>query len=75
MIFDALDLLLDEGRIEPGKKGRYVSTGENSTDSVEGIIDIITSGAGYVRLGLGKDDIYVSEHNVGTAMHGDRQPH
>ncbi len=72
LIFDALDLLLDENRIESGKKGRYVSTGENTSDSVEGIIDIITSGAGYVRLGVGKDDIYVNERNVGTAMHGDK---
>ena len=49
-----------------------MASGENSTDSVEGIIDIITSGAGYVRLGIGKDDVYVSERNVGMAMHGDK---
>lgn len=72
LIFDAIDLLLDDGRITLGKKGRYISSGENSTESVEGTIDIITSGAGYVRLGVGKDDIYVNERNVGTAMHGDK---
>jgi hypothetical protein len=51
-VFDAIDSLLDDGRIESGKKGRYTVTG--GKDSAEGTIDIITSGAGYVRLGGGE---------------------
>lgn len=70
LIFDAIDLLLDDGRIESGKKGRFTAVG--GSDSVEGNIDIITSGAGYVRLGDGSDDVFVHERNVGTALHGDR---
>ncbi len=58
LIFDAIDLLLDDGRIECGKKGRYTAAG--GKDTTEGNIDIITSGAGYVRLGVvGDDDVYV----------------
>ena len=68
-VFDAIDSLLDEGRIESGKKGRYTVTG--GKDSAEGTIDIITSGAGYVRLGGGEEDVYVQQRDIGTALHGD----
>lgn len=69
-IFDAIDLLLDEGRIESGKKGRYTATG--GKDTLEGTIDIITSGAGYVRLGVGGgEDVYVQQRDTSTALHGD----
>jgi ribonuclease R len=70
LVFDAIELLLDEGRIETGKKGRYTATG--GRESVEGTIDIIASGAGYVRVGSGEDDIYVQGRDVSTALHGDR---
>ena len=70
LIFDAIDLLLDEGRIESGKKGRYTATG--GKDTQEGTIDIIASGAGYVRLGVvGGEDVYVQQRDTGTALHGD----
>lgn len=70
LIFDAIELLLDEGRIESGKKGRY--TAQGGKDSVEGTIDIISSGAGYVRVEGGAEDIFVHVRNVATALHGDR---
>ena len=70
LIFDAIDLLLDDGRIESGKKGRYVAVG--GRDTMEGNIDIISSGAGYVRLDSDAGDVYVSERHIGMAMHGDR---
>lgn len=69
-LFDALESLLDEGRIQSGKKGRYVALG--GRDSAEGTIDIITSGAGYVRIGGGEDDVFIHNRNIGTALHGDR---
>ena len=70
LIFDAIDLLLDEGRIQSGKKGRF--TAQGGSDSVEGTIDIIASGAGYVRLGVqGGEDVYVQQRDIGTALHGD----
>ncbi|MBK9175348.1 MAG: ribonuclease R [Flavobacteriales bacterium] len=70
LLFDAIDLLLDEGRIQSGKKGRY--TAEGGKDSVEGQIDIIASGAGYVRVEGGAEDIFIHGRNIGTALHGDR---
>lgn len=69
-LFDALESLLDEGRIQSGKKGRFVAPG--GRDSAEGTIDIISSGAGYVRIGGGEDDVFVHNRNIGTALHGDR---
>lgn len=69
-LFDALEALLDEGRVQSGKKGRYVAPG--GRDTVEGSIDIISSGAGYVRIGGGENDVFVHNRNVGTALHGDR---
>ncbi len=68
-VFDAIDALLDEGRIESGKKGRYTLTG--GKDTAEGQIDIISTGAGYVRLGGGEADVYVQQRDIGTALHGD----
>ena len=70
LLFDAIELLLDEGRIESGKKGRY--TAQGGRDTLEGTIDIIASGAGYVRVSGGEEDIYVHGRNVGVALHGDR---
>jgi hypothetical protein len=67
LIFDAIDLLLDEGGSRAGKKGRYTATG--GKDNAEGTIDIISSGAGYVRLGVvGEDDVYVQQRDIGTAL-------
>ncbi|MBK8498999.1 MAG: ribonuclease R [Flavobacteriales bacterium] len=70
MLFDAIDSLLDEGRIQSGKKGRY--TAQGGRDAVEGVISIIASGAGYVRVEGGAEDVFVHMRNVGMALHGDR---
>lgn len=70
LLFDAIDRLLDDGRIESGKKGRYTTPG--GRDAAEGTIELITSGAGYVRLAEGGADLYVPERALGTAFHGDR---
>ena len=76
LLFDAIDLLLDEGRIESGKKGRYTAAGSGTGNTAEGTIDIIASGAGYVRLGVvGLDDVYISQRDVGMALHGDTVLH
>lgn len=72
VVFDAIDALLDAGRIRSGKKGRYISS--QNRDEAEGTIDIIASGGGYVRL-EGDDkgnDVYIHPGNVGMALHGDR---
>ncbi|MBL8009355.1 MAG: ribonuclease R [Flavobacteriales bacterium] len=73
LLYDALEALLDDGRIRSGKKGRYIAAG--GADTLEGSIDIIGSGGGYVRPDpagdTGQGDVFVHPRNVGTALHGD----
>ncbi len=72
LIFDAIESLLDTGQIESGKKGRYVAADGGEQGSAEGVIDIISSGAGYVRLAeAGQDDVFIPQRALGTALHGD----
>jgi ribonuclease R len=70
LVYDALESLQEKGHVKSGKKGRYQSTQQR--DEAEGTIDIIASGAGYVRLGPGKEDVYVHGRDVGMALHGDK---
>ena len=74
LVYDALEALQEKGQVKTGKKGRYQSTKER--DEAEGTIDIIASGAGYVRLGsaTGKstEDVFVHGSDVGMALHGDK---
>ena len=70
LVFDALEALQDKGQVKEGKKGRYTST--RNRNEAEGVIDIITSGAGYVRNETGGDDTYVHARDTGMALHGDR---
>ncbi|MCB0792418.1 MAG: ribonuclease R [Flavobacteriales bacterium] len=72
LISDALEDLLDADSIRVGKKGRFISN--IARDESEGVISIIASGAGFVRLdgAEGSDDVFVPERHVGTALHGDR---
>ena len=73
-----LDDLIDKGKVEAAARGRYKALGEHveagakAEGGVEATIDIIMSGAGYAHLGPGKDDVYVPENAVGTALHGDK---
>ena len=73
LLYDALEALLDDGRIRSGKKGRYIAAG--GADTLEGTIDIIGSGGGYVRpdpaSDMGQGDVFVHPRNVGIALHGD----
>ncbi|MBK8582784.1 MAG: RNB domain-containing ribonuclease [Flavobacteriales bacterium] len=73
-----IDNLVTKGKVEAGARGRYMAlgghaeSGAKAEGGVEATIDIIMSGAGYARLGPGKDDVYVPENAVGTALHGDK---
>ena len=78
LVYDALEALQEKGQVKTGKKGRYQSTKER--DEAEGTIDIIASGAGYVRLGAttgakavkSTEDVFIHGSDVGMALHGDR---
>ncbi|HQV40078.1 MAG: ribonuclease R [Flavobacteriales bacterium] len=69
--------LIAKGKVENAPRGRFVAHGGRTdpgkqVGGTEATIDIIMSGAGYARLGPGKDDVYVPENAVGTALHGDK---
>jgi ribonuclease R len=76
LVYDALEALQEKEQVKAGKKGRYQSTKQR--DEAEGVIDIIASGAGYVRLGTtpgtGKslEDVFVHGGDTGMALHGDK---
>ncbi len=74
---DILKGLISKGKAEDAPRGRFVATNIPSSSAAKGggteaLLDIITSGAGYARLVEGGDDVYVPEHSIGTALHGDR---
>ena len=69
LVYDALEALQDKGSVKSGKKGRYHSARQRN--EAEGTIDIIASGAGYVRIEGGREDVYVHARDVGMALHGD----
>ncbi len=70
-IYDALEHLVDQGKIKGTSRGRYTVLGDDRR-TVEGNVDIIASGAGYVRIEGDADDVYVHNRNLGTALHGDK---
>ena len=71
LVYDALERLQDEQKVNSGKKGRYHVAG--GRDTAEGRIDIIASGAGYVRLDeAGSNDVFIHGRDVGIALHGDQ---
>ncbi|HRT53112.1 MAG TPA: hypothetical protein P5291_03465, partial [Flavobacteriales bacterium] len=78
LVYDALEALQEKGQVKTGKKGRYQSTKQR--DEAEGTIDIIASGAGYVRLGAepgvkaekSTEDVFIHGSDVGMALHGDK---
>ncbi len=77
LLQDVLSGLLAKGKVEAGKRGRYTATGGligNNTgpEGTEATLDIISSGAGYARIGPGEEDVYIPEHALATALHGDR---
>jgi ribonuclease R len=69
--------LITKGKVESAPRGRYVAHDGHTAQGkqsggTEATIDIIMSGAGYARLGAGRDDVYIPENAVGTALHGDK---
>lgn len=76
LLQDVLSGLMAKGKVETAKRGRYVASGSRPADGkaggIEAQLDIIASGAGYARLGTGGEDVYIPEHAVGTALHGDK---
>lgn len=76
LLQEVLGGLMAKGKVETAKRGRYVASGSRTPEGkgggMEALLDIIASGAGYARLGTGGEDVYIPEHAVGTALHGDK---
>ena len=70
LVFDALDVLLEEGRLTSGKKGRYHSP--DGAGILAGTLEIIGSGAGFLRPEEGGRDVFIQQRDLGLALHGDR---
>ncbi len=74
-IMKALDRLEREGRIKSYKNKRFKAikrkTSKGKASLVEGIVDVIRSGAAYVLTTDGTQDIYVPMKYMKTAMDGD----
>ena len=74
----ALGRLAAQGSVMPARRGRYVApppmdeAAPKDKKGVEAVLDLIASGAGYARMGTGGEDVYIPEHALGTALHGDR---
>ncbi|MCO6482979.1 MAG: ribonuclease R [Flavobacteriales bacterium] len=74
----ALGRLVAQGSVMAARRGRYVAplplaeAAPKDKKGVEAVLDLIASGAGYARIGNGEEDVYIPEHALGTALHGDR---
>lgn len=63
-----LEELLEEGAISISKRGKYQLP---EIRTLEGVFSSSGHGYGFVHVDGVEGDFYVSEHNTGTAMHGD----
>src|SRR5690554_460760 len=69
-IFQYLHELVGLEMLESSSHGKF-KLHESQSSVLSGIIEFIKSGAAYVRTDEIKEDIYISEENTGTALHGD----
>jgi ribonuclease R len=68
LLYEAIDKLLSENRIRPGKKGRLKPI--NGDSEITGTIEFIGNGNAFVRAVKGPD-IFVRRDRTGNAFHGD----
>lgn len=64
--------LFDHGRLIEDKPGRFkLEPSSANLQTMVGKVDMTQTGTAYIEVEGMPDDIYVSEHNVGNALHGD----
>ena len=66
----AMDILRSAGHVNEIKPEQYQLAMEENL--VEGILQLTSSGTGYVVPGGGADDVFVKESNLGTSFGGDK---
>jgi ribonuclease R len=70
LVFDILQDLKAEGFLQSHGHGVYSMS--LSDNSIEGIIELTTRGAGFVVTDDEESDIYIAPQNIGQALGGDR---
>lgn len=64
-----LDDLEEEERISRLSNGSYTSS--HKAEALTGIVDHVSSRFAYVRIGEGKQDVYINQRNMASAVDGD----
>ena len=71
MVRDVVDALVDQGVVESRGRDKYrLSTSQ--LPHYEGVVDMVASGAAYVRVEELEGDIYINQRNINYALEGDR---
>ena len=71
MVRDLVDALVEQGVVVRHSREKYqLSTSQ--LPHYEGTVDMVASGAAYVRVDELENDIYVNQRNVNYALEGDR---
>ena len=71
MVHDLVDALVEQGVVVRHSREKYqLSTSQ--LPHYEGTVDMVASGAAYVRVEELENDIYVNQRNVNYALEGDR---
>lgn len=65
----ALDTLYDQKKITQSNEGVYLST--RTAEELTGTVDHVSSRFAYIRIGEGREDIYVKGSDLGSAVDGD----
>ncbi len=70
--------LISKGKAVSSPQGRFaaVTPAEKGMDKKlageEATLELIASGAGFARMADGGEDVFIPDHALGTALHGDR---
>jgi ribonuclease R len=69
LVVAILDSMVGQGKLYETQRGQYrLKASENF---IEGRVDMTSRGAAYIVLEEGDSDIYISQRNTNTALHGD----
>ena len=71
MVRDVVDALVDQGVVESRGRDKY-RLSASQLPHYEGVVDMVASGAAYVRVEELEGDIYINQRNINYALEGDR---
>ena len=71
MVRDVVDALVDQGVVESRGRDKYCLSA-SQLPHYEGVVDMVASGAAYVRVEELEGDIYINQRNINYALEGDR---